>query len=390
MTGLPRDLSTSDEEAMLYRLQQRRVAARTAPFFSSLGLKVQQYEAHLIASALRKEWDTLGLSVDAIEGFLASIDLRTGLTKLHQLGLPNAKIGQEAAILSGKASSRKKWTYSDAVKQLLDTCCETLDRLSEFNILRPKMARQGIVYELVHDGFGPAFFEWSEKVRADPLDTLGAVIAQRGESFHWRQLSGCVEQVCWRGCWAGPGTGSEVLKFDNVEWLDCDLRGTLFDRCLFKGGSFQHCDLHGVIFRDCIFTGTPDTGNRFTFKDIEVAGLDFLGGSLTDVDFVECNLKKMLWSYATANQKLRISNVTFRRCQPFYQWSIEPTVVILDGPLHLHDCKLELCDLRHLPYEGDRGESRMDIQGCKFDYCLLDKMLARFIDQSKNNERSPK
>jgi len=389
-TGLPRDLSSSDEERLLLRLQQRRIAARMAQFFSSLGLKVQQYEAHLVAAALRKEWDTLGLSAEAIEGFLASVGLRTGPTKLHQLGLSDAVIPKEAAIVSGRASARKRWTYSDAVYQLLEASRATLERLADFNILRPKMARQGIVYELVHDGFGPALSEWSEKERNDPLDTLGAVMTQRGESFHWKQLGGILEQICWRGCWIGPAANCKELLFDNIEWIDCDLRGTFFDQCHFKGGSFQHCDVHGIIFHNCTFTGAADAGKRFAFKDINTSGLNFFGGSLTDVDFIECNLRQMLWGFGAAEQKLRISNVTFRRCQPLYQWSIEPTALISDGPLHLYNCKLELCDLRHLPYEGGRGESRMDIQGCKFDYCLLDKTLARFIDQSKDNARSSK
>jgi uncharacterized protein YjbI with pentapeptide repeats len=392
VTGLPRNLNASDRSALINRLQQRRVAARMAPLFSSLGLKVQQYEAHLISSALREEWDTLEIPIETIEDFLTSFGLKDSLTRLHELkwSKTNLEIARTEPVLSGETKTNKKWTYSDALKYFLEISLTTLDRLVEFNILRPKTARQGIVYELVHDGFGPALFEWSEKVRNDPLDTLGAVIAQRGESFGWNQLGGDVTQVCWRGCWVGPGAGSEELLFDNVRWDGCDLRGTFFHRCHFRGGSFRRCDLDGVIFRNCRFTAAPDKGERFEFRSIEADGLDFLGGSLNDVDFIDCSLKHMRWDHIPNEQKLQISNVTFKGCQPLYQWSILPAAVTCPGHLRLYNCNLELCDLRYLPYEDDRGKSKLDIRDCKFNYSLLGKALAHFIDRSNSNRRSPK
>jgi len=388
-TGLPRKLEVRDEEAMLQRLQERRVTARMAEFFSSLGLKVQQHEAHLTGSALREEWGVLGSSAESIEGLVASVGLKAAPTRVAQLGLSHAEIDQGEGILSGRAITTKRWTRSDAVKQLLEISCATLDRLDKFGILRPKMTRQGTVYELVHDGFGPALSDWAEGVRGDPLDVLGAITAQRGVSFGWRQLGGRVEQVCWRGSVVGPALGHGELLLDNVEWIDCDLRGTLFVRCCFKGGSFENCDLHGVIFRDCAFSGASKDEGRFTFNNVRANGLTFWGGSLANLDFVACSLDKMLWDN-TEDQQLQVSDVAFRQCQRLYQWSVEGAGLVRLGPLKLEKCELLLCDLRSLSSEVDQARTAVEIHGCRFNYCLLHGTLAKLIDQSRDNQRYPK
>jgi len=387
-SGLPRGLSLSVEEELQARLQQRRIVARMAPFFSSLGLKVQQFEAHLVAAALREDLDTLGLSAENVEEFLRKVGLEKAVRSGDLKGLKeleDGKIDREKGVLSGRARVRKrtKWSYSDAVKRLLQVSRTSLDRLTNINvnILRHKETRQGDVYELVHDGFGPALSKWAEEVRRDPLDALGSAIAQRGVAFRWKKLGGAVEGVCWRGCYIEPPTGcNDPLLFNNVEWHDCDLRGTVFDRCRFKGGMFRNCDLHGALFTNCTFTGSPDKDKPFEFNGVKANGLTFLGCSLKNVKFVQCNqITKMLWDITAEGKKLEISNVTFIDCHPLYQWTIEKEALVRTGPLHLLNCDLVLCDLQHLPCESDRDK---DIHRCTFVTCLLHPTLTNFIDKS--------
>ena len=390
--GLPSHLSESEEEQLMHPLLQRRIAARMAPFFSSLGLKVQQHEAHLIAAALREEWRVLEQSPEDVKRLIEEVGLRAASANLHLLGLGRQKIDLQAPILSGSVMKRRQRSYSAAVKYLLDACVATLDQFadSSVNVLRPKMTRKGTVYELVHDGFGPAWYDWSEYVRSNPLDALGAITAQRGESFYWSKLGGTIRQVCWRGCWIGPDTDDRLLEFDNVEWIKCDLRGTLFDRCVFNGGAFQRCDLDGVIFRNCEFTAAPATGRRFAFYHIDTYGLNFFGGSLTSVDFEKCTLRQMLWSFGPQQemQKLRVSDVNIEHCELLYQWSVTPTAVIFEGPLRLKKCILHLCDLYGL--QNDEVQSGVVvIENSEFAHCHMGPALAHLIDESKGNERRP-
>ena len=391
-TGLSPHSKEIDEGRLMRTLLQRRIAARMAPFFSSLGLKVQQHEAHLVASALREEWRVLEQSPEAIQRLIARVGLNGASSNLRLLGLGRRWIDRQAPILSGSLMRSRQRSYSTAVKYLLDACSATLDQFADasINVLRPKTTQQGTVYELVHDGFGPALDAWSEHVRSDPLDALGAITAQRGESYYWQKLGGSVRQVCWRGCWIGPDTDGGVLEFDNVEWSDCDLRGTLFDRCHFNGGVFEGCGLDGVIFRNCTFSRSSVTGKPFAFRHIDTYGLNFFGGSLTNVDFEDCSLRQMLWSFGPKQEmeRLRVSDVNLTHCQLLYQWSIEPAALIREGPLGMDDCALSLCDLRGLLGDRDRDEPGMEIRRCTFSYCLVGA-LASVIDDSEETERYP-
>ena len=395
-TGVPQDLEEDDEEELMQRLLQRRIAARMAPFFSSLGLKVQQSESQLVATALREDWDTLTLDARNVKDFLESTGLEIGRTNLEHLKLVDGEISKGTGILSGRGRAATIRTKSDAVKHFLDASYATLQRLEKSSIVRSRATPKGRCYELVHDGFGTALFDWAEKVRNDPMDTLGAMVAQRGHSFHWKQLGGGIRQVCWRGSLVEPAADCSALVFDNVTWVDCDLRGTIFERCLFKGGSFEKCDLHGAVFRNCALAGSSNGGKPFTLQGIRANGMTFMGGSLANVAFIDCKLEKMLWDCDPTQQdgaksKLRISNLAFQSCKPLYQWSVVPTTLIREGPLSIDNCRLELCDLRGLFTDGAREEPGMDIQRCTFRYCLVGG-LASVIDRpggNKRNERYP-
>lgn len=392
--GLPHDLSHDDENQLALILHMRRATARIAPFLSSFGLKghlkVQVYESQLIAAALRTDWDTLGLTVTQIRDVLQSAGLSVSREQLSPIESMCDPIHEGRGLLSGRVANRDLHRKLDAVKWLIDASREALDRLEKFSVVRRKKAPDGIVCELVHDGFGPALFDWSEQARGDPLDVLGAPIAQRGQAFRWRKLGGRVEQVCWRGCLVEPATGVGILEFENVEWINCDLRGTIFLQCSFKGGSFQECDFDGALFINCTFAGSAGVDKRFEFRDIRGTGLTFMGGAMNHVDFLDCHrLDKMLWCSTDDGQRLKASHVEFRHCEGIYQWTVRPEYVVCKGYLRLHECQLQLCDLRGLSSYADSDVELFDIHECIFDHCLVDESLSSLIVRSKDNRRSP-
>ena len=389
--GLPSDLSPEDEGKLHTLLQQRRIAARMGPFFSSLGLKVPQYEANLVAAALRDDWDTLEIEVKHIRGLLKTCALEGAIQSAGGLDLSDEEINSDRGILSGWALRGRGWTQRYALRQLLDASLETLKRLEKFNILRSKTAPEGIVYELVHDGFGPALFDWSERTRSDPLDALGAMIAPAGRTFRWTRLAGRVEHVCWRGCILAPADEARVLEFNDVRWVNCDLRGTIFRRCRFGGGSFENCDLGGVLFIDCEFAGSSDTGQQFTFHGVRANGLTIMGGSLTDVVFLDCDeLHRMLWCKDFDGQQLTMSNVVLKKCKGLRQWSVEASSLVSLGPLSLQECGLQLCDLLGLTSDVYEDESGIDVRGCEFDYCLLgEDLIGLILEPERKNEVRP-
>ena len=57
---------------------------------------------------------------------------------------------------------------------LVRAAFEVLDLLSERYVLKASQGRAAVTYELVHDGFGPALFEWAERERLKLSDTLAS------------------------------------------------------------------------------------------------------------------------------------------------------------------------------------------------------------------------
>lgn len=143
---------------------------------------------------------------------------------------------------------------------------------------------------LVHDGYGRALEGWSEGRRRDNQTglALAAVTRPKGAEFEWVVAGPSIEDVPggagapdaaarsdrrrrdgfglplrrddeweplfvpnlrWRGAWVLGGV------FDHVVFLNCDLRGTGFDRCVFRGASFVNCLLDGAMFTDCTVIG---------------------------------------------------------------------------------------------------------------------------------------
>lgn len=128
-----------------------------------------------------------------------------------------------------------------------------MGRLLDESILRKSssVGRQEI-YELVHDGFGPALKAWA----ADHLTGIARFVQSPtdivGESVSWdaAALRNDLSHLRWIGCWVGT-EGDRALRAERVMFDRCEFRGTVFEGIEFIGCTFRDCNLNGVIFRDC-------------------------------------------------------------------------------------------------------------------------------------------
>ncbi len=352
------------EETLFRMLAMRRAASRMAGFFSAGGVKTPRYPGELVAEALRKDWDVLGIPSitlrDAVGkwGLVASGLEAARLWKAEDIQDADQPTDPASPVLSAQPR-REGWSKVRAARYLVDVSRAALEVLDANNVVRAKAAPDGIVYELVHDGMGPALDTWAEEIREDPLSVVAAITAQRGDSFRWSRLSGVVENVRWLGCWVGSSEGE--LELDHVAFEGCDLKGTVFFRCHFKSSVFVRCDLEGVLFLGCTFAGTPESPCAFN----EVWGSpQFIGGSATHVEFNNSRLFKAIWQPWRRSLEdvspLVVSSARFNECI-LNQWTV--AAIQITGKMQLVNSWVVLGDLFGL--EADAEALRVD--GCVFD-----------------------
>jgi hypothetical protein len=347
-----------------------------AQHFSTGSLKVQQYVGSLIAKTWSDEWQALlRTSPQSVERALEQAELDGIIDKLsEQIPLSDSPVPRAAGLLSGTAR-REEWSIRRAVEHLASIAGQALQALREGNVVRAKPAPSGVIYELVHDGFGPAFREWAAQEQEAPLDALAAITAQLGLTLGWERLAGTVKDACWRGCWIGPREATGELVIDRVDFTDCDLRGTLFDHCVFSGGGFRRCELDGVIFRNCVVE--PAQGTPFCFQDVTASALAFSGGSMRQAVFQGGQLHKMSWG---AGQQL--AHVVVEDCA-INQLSVESVEV--GGPIKFRRSWLVLSDLAELSTAADK----ISFSECKLAICRLHPLLNASIQRDPTNVMDP-
>jgi hypothetical protein len=366
-------------------LRRRRAAARMGPSFSSGGFKVQQEQAALLARAWREDWEVIGIDVNEVEDALTDIgDLEVGMPNLFEGMLPDAgdlpDVSEEMSRLSGIARAGQ-WSIRNTAIDLIERSIEALEILREGNVLRRKSLQGHVTYELVHDGFGDALFDWAEAARAQPLDAMTATTAERGTAFRWTRLTGTVKHISWRGCWVGPDPDrGKRLLIDNVTFQHCDLRGTVFDSCDFRGGGFHECNLGGVEFWDCTFTGT--SAEPFCFSGVVASGVSFGDNSaLRHVRFSdESRLHNMSWNRVT------VEHVLLDRCI-VNQMTIGQITLV--GQLSLHHSWILLSDLVGLGSSQSEDDVMLNICDCDLFFCRLDVPVGAAVDSGSGNRRFP-
>lgn len=231
----------------------KRVLIRMAPWLSSPGGFKRHIAAEdLIYNAIRDDLDALNLTDKpedvraAIREFFLSLEAQKEKQRrrYHGLRLDIHFERLDTSCLSGEALMHSPpWSLEQVATMLTRAAIEVLDLLCEKYVLKASQGRMTVTYELVHDGFGPALFEWAERERLKLTDTLASIVSRRGETFRWPGVQDTIlKRVSWLGCSLNEKT------FERVTFAGAVLTGSVFLQCIFRNCVFDHCDLRGTVF----------------------------------------------------------------------------------------------------------------------------------------------
>lgn len=247
------------------------VVALIAPKLSSGSYKLQ-VDARSLGEAVllelgvdRETADVLMRSVDRIQSTGSVVVSPSSLlTEAAESGeLPEIE-DRRAVIGAGRCrylSSRDvaaevAWNYSQA-----------LNVLTSSRVVRVAPGQQGRSIALVHDGFGQALRDWSQSRLRDPAPSVRSLVERVAvylASENWHQVasdtsealttessntsSARINRVSWVG---GYLTGC----FRNVEFVECNLKSTLFKYCVLENVTFTNCDLDGAMVQRSTIRG---------------------------------------------------------------------------------------------------------------------------------------
>lgn len=255
----------------------RLMLARIAPVLSSAGFKIPQALSSLVVPALTEELTELTVRDLARE-------IRAGhkpATFPHTL--------EPAGIAVG-------WPKGTSVLlAMMASLTSVLRGLSspKANILRELGSESDPIYELVHDGMGPALTAWSESYLDSPMAAIAVIAAQPGGAFQhslkpddFRDESGAIPPS-WGAVELESRDGRDVVVLDslmrNGNFIGAPSDGRLafqdivFRGCDFTGASFVACDFSNVTFEACVLRGTVMIGcslRDVAFVPTPVAGTD--------------------------------------------------------------------------------------------------------------------
>jgi hypothetical protein len=254
----------------------RRIAARLDVALSSpTGYKKHVEDEDLFEAACGEDLEPLLVDPNIPLGgvaaqLLASLRGRAQLQDLAPLFNHDDDEVRKLAV-SGRA-----WedglSALETAERLAEASQLTLDLMTAADILKGGILRTGTgpedhvhTYELVHDGFGPALRSWAQSIRRSPDFVLPSLVASRGESFAWPELTdkdvlrvyedgGEIKGACWLGC-VFRGT-----KISRVSFANCNLMGGFLNDCRIEDVTFQNCNLDGLVVRG-------GTWRNVTFND---------------------------------------------------------------------------------------------------------------------------
>jgi uncharacterized protein YjbI with pentapeptide repeats len=360
ISGLPVDMPGAAYEV----LERRRAIARMAPHFSSSGLKMPVRGSILAIRAWTTAWESLlGLPSERLE---QCIEETAGIDDVipaieRELGeLSTQPLKPQGGVLSGRLRLNRRSSTRSTARHLVKVAKDAINLLHDKQVLRLKPGAGEDFWEVVHDGLGTALYEWSIQARADPRDSLVSPTARRGRTFRWKRLDGRVEGISWLGCVVMPERSLDQLVIERTEFIACDLKGTIFSDCLFRGASFERCDLNGAVFRDCRFEASAEGEPvRFRGKGEGASSPAFLGGTVSHVVFDDYVLNGLTLS------SLRLADVAFENCI-INQMTAARTQV--SAPVEFRNCWIMLSDLADLAPFADAVHFR---DGCRVKNCRL-------------------
>lgn len=267
------------EHELEWRNGPRVMLARVAPGLSSGGYKVPQALSSLVPLALSEE-----LTQRGARNLADVIRARGDIRALA----PDTRL-EGAGLAAG-------WDKARLLVEMVDSLESILQALSdeEANLLRKFNVTDEPVYELVHDGVGPALTNWSLNFLDSPISAIGVIAAQRGGAFlhsldpsTFLDEDGVVAPHWGAVAVDAAADGSCIATLDDVQWSSNiiaaagDSALALSDLCFrngdFTGAAFVGCSLTNVSFERCGFKGTAMLGcalNGVTFEPAADSGED--------------------------------------------------------------------------------------------------------------------
>jgi uncharacterized protein YjbI with pentapeptide repeats len=301
----------------------RRIVARMGDWLSSPGgFKRPSEECELLYNVLRPETELL----------LEAVPPGPGAAERHSVDGEESSGEQVRAVFAewkkksdytGAAAERLKFVTDDPVdptswrsgeartwdpqktlRELARAGFAALEHLVARSVLKRSVVAVGaareqkVIYELVHDGFGPALVEWGEKERRSIRDAMAALVSQRGQTFKWAEATSDIQDVSWLGC------NIIDTDFTDASFRRCALRGTIFINCRFVRCEFEDCDLDGAVF-----VGARSTIHSLRWRGGTARSALFRGIRFQDVDVEDVVLEGVTLAGSRVSGELRFERV---------------------------------------------------------------------------------
>jgi uncharacterized protein YjbI with pentapeptide repeats len=328
----------------------RRLGARAGTWLSSPGgFKRPTEEGELLYNLLRDDLAALGVESGADEAVRALRAFRGESTS----ALPILRLIPENPHDPTPWSSgpSRLWTRDRTVAELVRAAHILLDHLVDSSVLkryllgREHAGERKLVYELIHDGFGPALLKFGETERNRMRDAIAAVVSQRGTSFNWDHTERAVEDVSWLGC------SVRRVAFQGVVFRNCVLSGTVFIDC-----TFEHCRFESCILDGSVFVGPHSSLEDHVWAGGTAASVMFSGTRLRDVQF----------------KSIKLDGATFKD-------------VRVCGRVLFQAVRLPFSQLHRLHPQEDCTVNFLD---CDLRNCLLEDLEEAFLHVDENTQRS--
>ena len=255
--------------------------ARVAPALRSAGFKLPQSLLSLVPLALSDEL-TPGPAQGVARRFEAVAELTSSESRQKVL---DAAFGSSATMGAGIAAT---WSDAEVIGEMVRCLHFALDRVSDtnVNVLRRFVGAGQPVYELVHDGMGPALSRWAQDFVDSDVAQVGTIAGQPG-SLLLASIVGTTLGAMPAGerdFWGVSGVDDDnrvVLdrvgrpqslirssSISDVVLRRGDFTGAKFSGTHFRNVVFEDCRMVSTLFEDCVLEGV-----RFVASEVRDTGL---------------------------------------------------------------------------------------------------------------------
>lgn len=264
-------LGLPEETRDLNRRRVLHLAATGVAHLSSAGYKTQQHATELCLLSAPGLQRACGLGPTEVEGALAEATRTTSQSEVA--AAVSTKFVGTAPALDRKSGSAGTLFGEPAIEVLARTAVDfetMLSLLQHEHLVRITPTSRGRSVALVHDTYGEQFNRWAERARRSglaPVDSSTEVVAVElfehykrdrepdgnpGRVFDQKVLEAagippCLSGLRWVSCIV------ERVTFAGITFLGSSLSATYFEDCRFRDVDFYECDLRGTLFIGCEF-----------------------------------------------------------------------------------------------------------------------------------------